>query len=562
MRFVCESILWDLSWWRGFCRDAILRVCWFYIIRREVSRLYNKVLIRREVSRLYNKVLIRREVSRLYVVKFCPFFVFCIPKLIYMRFRAIILFLLLAFNAFAQQKAVPSLELGMGLSTGSYTPFWLRANQYGAVPTKENYGTAAVSWSDFVQVNKRTSWGYGVRALVNLTDTKANVLLQEAYLKGRFGIFELQAGRKRQIQGLTDSTLSSGSFIWSGNALPMPMLNLVVNDYWAPKFVQGIVGFKGNYAHGWFENQRTDVANFYLHQKSFYGRLGKPNSLFKFHGGFNHQVQWGGILKYADPGNFSAKNGKIATGPKEYLYMITGQSMNVVGGDTAKYGINDGWNRLGNHLGSVDVGMEVDWKKAKLFFYRQSIYEDGSLYYGNNITDGLHGIAFTRKADQGLLKLVVEYFNATSQGGSGGATNVGALRGQDNYFNNGVYRNGWTYLGNGIGTPLMTLDSETDLSPGSEIYFDNSRVEAFYVAAFGKIGENEVSLRASLSNAFGSYGSEYQKAMKQLSVGVQWQRPVQLMGYDAHLKASVGADKGLWKPDVIGGNVSILLPLN
>jgi hypothetical protein len=108
----------------------------------------------------------------------------------------------------------------------------------------------------------------------------------------------------------------------------------------------------------------------------------------------------------------------------------------------------------------------------------------------------------------------------------------------------------------------MTLDSETDLSPGNEVYFDNNRVETFYAAAFAKFGVNEISARASLSNAIGSYGAEYQNAIKQFSVGVQWQRPIELMGYDAHLKASLGADKGLWKPDVIGGNVSILLPLN
>ncbi len=479
-----------------------------------------------------------------------------------MRLRAISFLLLFAFCATAQEKVGPSLELGTGLTNGTYTPFWLRANQYGAVPTKESYATVAVSMSDFIQVNKRASWGYGVRSLVNLTETKADVLLQEAYLTGKFGIFELHAGRKKQIQGLVDSTISSGSYIWSGNALPMPMINLVVQDYWAPKFVRGIVGFKGNFAHGWFDNKRSDVSNFYLHQKSFYGRLGKPSWLFKFYGGFNHQVQWGGTLKYADPGNFSAKNGKIASSLKDYLYVITGQSMNVVGGDTAKYGVNDGWNRLGNHLGSVDLGMEIDWRKAKLFFYRQSIYEDGSLYYGNNITDGLHGLAFTRKAEQGLLKVVFEYFNATSQGGSGGATNVNALRGQDNYQNNSVYRDGWTYLGHGIGTPLMTLDSETDISPGSGVYFDNSRVETFYVAATGKWGDNEFLIRGSLSNSFGFYGSEFAKALKQVSVGLQWQRPVLLMGYDAQLKASIGADKGLWKPDVIGGNVALVLPLN
>jgi hypothetical protein len=483
------------------------------------------------------------------------------PKPFFMRLYAIVLFSLVSFGLFSQEIAQPSIELGAGITSGSYTPFWLRANQYGAVPSKENYGMAAVSWSDFVQVNKRTSWGFGVRALVNLTETKADVLLQEAYLKGKFGIFELQAGRKKQLQGLMDSTLSSGSYIWSGNALPMPMINLEVQDYWAPKFVRSIVGFKGNFAHGWFDNQRKDVADFYLHQKSFYGRLGKPNWLLKFYGGFNHQVQWGGTLKYTDPGNFSAKNGKIATGPKEYLYMITGQSMNVVGGDTAKYGLNDGWNRLGNHLGSVDMGMEVDWQKAKLFFYRQSVYEDGSLYYGNNISDGLHGIAFTRKADQGIMKVVLEYLNTSSQGGTiFNDSNV--LRGLDNYFNNGVYRDGWTYDGKGIGTPMMTLDSETDLTSTSETYYDNNRVESYYVGVEAKLGENAFLFRGSLTNAFGAYFSEIVPVKKQISVGLQWQRPIQVLGYDAQLKASIGADRGQWKPDVIGGNVALILPLN
>lgn len=489
------------------------------------------------------------------------FFVFCVPKPFFMRLRAISFLLLFSLCAKAQDKIGPSLELGMGLTSGTYTPFWLRANQYGAVPTKESYGTAAIALSDFVQVNKRYSWGYGVRGLVNLTETRADVLLQEAYLKGKMGIFELQAGRKKQIQGLADSTLSSGSFIWSGNALPMPMINLVVNDYWAPTFVNDVVGFKGNFAHGWFGNQRSDVADFYLHQKSFYGRLGKPNWLIKFYGGFNHQVQWGGTLKYADPGNFSAKNGKIASSLKDYLYIITGQSMNVVGGDTATYGINDGWNRLGNHLGTVDVGMEVDWNKAKLFFYRQSIYEDGSLYYGNNITDGLHGISFSRKSDQGITKVVVEYLNTTSQGGSV-FNNSDVNRGLDNYFNNAVYREGWTYADHGIGTPMMTLDSETDLTNTDFIAYDNNRVESFYVGIEAKLGENSFLLRGSLSNSIGWFGIEHIPVKKQYSVGLQWQRPVQLMGYNAQLKASVGADKGVWKPDVIGGNVSLVLPLN
>ena len=359
-----------------------------------------------------------------------------------------------------------------------------------------------------------------------------------------------------------DSTLSSGSFAFSGNALPMPKVEIVVNEYWHPDFLGGYLGFKGNFVHALFDNKRSDVDHIFLHQKSFYGRLGKPNSLFKFYGGFNHQVQWGGTLKYPDPTNQVSHKGKVASSLKDYLYVIAGQSMAAAGGDTAKYGMNDAYNRLGNHLGTVDVGMEIDGKYGKLFFYRQSIYEDGSLFYGNNITDGLHGVAFSTKRKKGLLKIVFEYFNTTSQGGAGGSGNtVGFLRGQDNYLNNGVYREGWTYLGRGLGSPLMTLDSETDLNAGKEIFFDNNRIETFYVGAEVMAGENRFMFRGSLSNAIGGYGSEYIPVKKQMSVGLQWQRQIFVFGQDAFLSANVGADVGSWKKDLVGANFTLSVPL-
>jgi hypothetical protein len=252
----------------------------------------------------------------------------------------------------------------------------------------------------------------------------------------------------------------------------------------------------------------------------------------------------------------------VASSLKDYLYVITGQSMAAAGGDTAKYGYNDAYNRLGNHLGTVDVGMEIDGKFGKVFFYRQSIYEDGSLFYGNNITDGLHGVAFSTKRKQGLLKLVFEYFNTTSQGGAGGSGNtVGFLRGQDNYLNNGVYREGWTYLGRGLGSPLMTLDSETDLNAGKDIFYDNNRIETFYVGAEAMIGENRLMFRGSLSNAIGGYGSEYIPVKKQIALGLQWQRQIFIFGQDAFLSANIGADMGSWKKDLVGANFTLSVPL-
>ena len=55
----------------------------------------------------------------------------------------------------------------------------------------------------------------------------------------------------------------------------------------------------------------------------------------------------------------------------------------------------DGNTRLGDHLGSIDLGFEYDFKNVRLLAYRQNIYEAGALYYMANISDGLNGLSLT-----------------------------------------------------------------------------------------------------------------------------------------------------------------------
>ena len=464
-----------------------------------------------------------------------------------------------SFSSFGQRTSAPIFSFGGGLSSSNYTPFWLRANQFGAVPTEENY--VHVGGSTYVEYRKgkKIDWGLGASARLNLGDTKADLLVQEAYLKGKWGIFELSAGRKKYIQGLVDSTLSSGSYIYSGNAPPMPKIEIVVNEYWHPNFLGRFLGFKGNFVHGFFEQERQNISQVYLHQKSLYGRIGRPNWPIKFYGGFNHQAQWGGSKRYLK--NYKPSGGGLPTNIlNDYFNVIIAKSLAGAGGDTATYGVNEGFNRLGNHLGSLDVGMELDGKFGKLLFYRQSVYEDGSLYYLNNITDGLHGISYSTNRKKGLLKIVFEYFNTTSQGGSEFDQRLN-IRGFDNYFNNGIYPEGWTYLGKGMGTPLMTLDTETDLNASKDVYFDNNRVETFYLGAEAMIGENRLVFRGSLTNSMGNFGSEYIPVKKQLAVGLQWQRQIFVFGQNALLSANIGADIGSWKKDLVGGNFILSVPI-
>lgn len=354
------------------------------------------------------------------------------------------------------------LESGIYLSTSGQNPFLLRSNQYGIIPLESQFLTlrgAAHKEYDSTKNEqskiKRFSYGYGISSVVNVGKVN-QIILPEAYLKVCHGAFEFYGGRRKEVVGLVDTTLTSGSYIWSGNALPLPKLQISIPNY-VSILGKGLISIKGAYAHGWFGSSDS-TKNFFLHQKSLYGRIGKPNWRVKMYAGFNHQVQWGG--KPHKP-YIEKETGKLITNYgndfNTYLNVISGVSLNRKGDGISKDGIpiNDAWNRSGNHLGSVDIATEVCFNKFDLLLYRQSFYEDGSLFYLGNITDGLLGLSYKRKnTNAGLIKLTFEFIDTRSQGGSGrSGSTIPQIRGGDNYFNNGFYQ--WIYKGNTIGTPFI-----------------------------------------------------------------------------------------------------------
>ena len=449
-----------------------------------------------------------------------------------MRLIITIFFILTISNLFAQNNEIKreikyTAEAGAIISTNGETPFWLRANQYGIVPNQSPIFTLrgsvssdykkAISKEDQYKLSK-FDWGFGLN-IVGDVGKESQFLIPEAYIKAKLGVFEIYGGRRKEIFGLVDSTLSSGSYIWSGNALPMPKIQISTPNFVPLPYTKGFLSFKGIYAHGWFENSRTDVKNFYLHQKSLYFRLGKPDWKFHFYGGFNHQVQWGGTLLYPDPTNQLAYNGQVGSSFNDYVNVVTGMSL-AVAGDTTKHGANDAFNRSGNHLGTIDFGFDVNTNNFSILCYRQNIYEDGSLYYLANISDGLNGISvkIKKKSDAKirLQKIVFEYLNTTNQSGLTGSDNTNArLRGEDNYFNNSVYRNGWTYNQTSIGTAFINNISVTNTS---NIYFNNSRVEAFYLGLKGLVSENiKTEIRVSTSRNWGIYNGSFDNSKQQFS---------------------------------------------
>lgn len=400
--------------------------------------------------------------------------------------------------------------LNIGLQAGSSTdknvPFWLRSNQFGNVPLGEtSFSMLAAAGKSYDTIhNHFFDWAISAETRLN-TGYKTNLILIEGVGKIKGGIFELSAGRSKEIIGLCDTLLGSGSWSVSGNALGVPKIQIAIPEYYSIPWFGKIFAFKGQFAHGWLGDMKVKRPHgselspkiidnkTYFHQMSFYGRLGKPKWKFKMYSGFNHQVTWGNeSVLYGDAFTL--------TPLQTLFYVATGK----------RYGKNGiPLSKIGNHLGSLDIGFEYKFKDLKILLYRQNFYDVGNLYYLTNIRDGLNGISISNYRQNYkafyLKKVVFEFLYTKSQGGQPGAKQTPTSFEQ--YYNNFQYIDGWSYNGVGFGTPFITpkIYLQKNLPVNSYTYFGNNRVIAYHIGLSGSIYKWDYQIKLSYSRNFGTY---------------------------------------------------------
>lgn len=380
-----------------------------------------------------------------------------------------------------------------------------------------------------------------------ITKQQNKFLLPQAYGSIRYKNWELFVGRKKQWVGLADSTLGTGSYAWSGNAMPIPKIQLGTRGFVGLPLTKGWVSFNGFYSDGFFESNRPVTKNLKLHQKAFYLRLGKATSRIKLYGGFDHQVQWGGETPYY------SKDGQMPNGFKNYINVVTGKA------HTNTPTAQDSTGRVGNHLGSVDLGLEIETYGTTIMFYRQSLYEDGSLIWLSNVNDGLNGIRITRKNSYGanfeIMQLVIEFLNTKSQGGP--INDINGIRqnlGKDNYFNNAQVRDGWSYYNRTIGTPFITPTSDTQWKwpKYADSFTSNNRVSVLHLGLRGTLLQKIIwATKLSYSSNSGTYDVPFVNSPTQFSGLLTMQGKINLFG-GTILKGSIAADLGKLYPDTYG----------
>jgi hypothetical protein len=412
-----------------------------------------------------------------------------------MKIILIILFLFLnvTLNIKAQKNNF-SYNLGASASytSSGLVPFWLRSNQFGSIPLDK--GCLSLAGAIRKEYNRSNSgffdWGISAEGRANI-GYKSNFTLIEGYAKLRLSVFEINAGRSKEIMGLCDSSLSSGSFSISGNTLGIPKVQIAVPEFYIVPILNNLFAFKGTYTHGWIGETPISLNGLainvktFFHQKSFYSRFGKPEWKLKFYGGFNHQVLWCNEI-----------GEDIAlSSVKTYLSIISGK------------------NRIGDSLGSIDMGFEYIFKDIRLLAYHQFIYDGGALYYLANIRDGLSGLSLVNTLfyPKGYRwkKMLFEVFYTKSQGGEPWSVYRNIRSGAEDYYNNWQYMQGWSYHGTGLGNPFISPRTYTkDGLPSSPYqYFINNRVVAFNFGFEGSFNEWNFISKSSYSWNYGTYSS-------------------------------------------------------
>jgi len=425
-----------------------------------------------------------------------------------MAYCSIVCIFLFPDLAFGQDSTYTfNINLQGSASTAS-TPFWLHANTNASVPLNGSFVAGQVGiFRKYNSYNPRIlQWSAGAE-IVTYTGIKNDIFFSDLYAAVKLGPIELSIGQRKEHVGLSDSVLSSGPIALGNNARPFPKIHL-----FTPRFVNiipgsDIIAVNLSYSDGILGpaavqyGNVNEVSRIYLHQKSMYARLGGENWLLNFFAGFNHQAIWGGEDKIFSGGLKRSK---------AYEYVVFGKP----------------WlrSRVGNHFGTIDLAVELKTNTGNFFLYRQSIYEDGSLVNFSNIADGLNGLRFKRKntdpADRSfkINTALIEFLYTKNQGGAIFDYDAGIF-GNDNYFNHYVYKQGWSYRGRSLGTPLISSQTLTreNLQKDPSGFTNNNRVAAFHTGINASWKNCNILFKGTYSKNYGSYNIPFTTPLSQTS---------------------------------------------
>ncbi|NJW53411.1 capsule assembly Wzi family protein [Salinimicrobium sp. CDJ15-91] len=324
------------------------------------------------------------------------------------------------------------------LFSGEESPFWIHSNQRGRLDEKTNLS----SWLNGTGSYEFRYGGVLTAGLgILYHDGYSNeVQLDEYFVGYENNWFEAYAGRKQKTEFFSGISATNENVLWSLNSRPIPGLSFSTKTI--PLFERAGIGFKASWEEFFSEETERYIQTPRIHHKSFHFIFNGIRNVELIAGG-HHYVQWAGK---------SPEYGDLPSGFEDYLKVITGGS--IIGGDG--FVGEQEVNGLGNHLGGYEVQLNTSFSHYDLSLIYNTIFEDFSGIKLRNTPDGRYGIYLKdQEPEKWVQAMMYEFYFTRHQSKTYPTTD-----GKDNYFNNHLYRSGWTYEKRIIGLPFMMLDNE------------------------------------------------------------------------------------------------------
>ncbi len=395
--------------------------------------------------------------------------------------------ILLFFSIELSAQNHSSIETSAIISSSGDTPFWLQSNRHGIFARNGSQFLTRFQHHATANVSGFFTVRYGAD-LIARPGSEATFSFNQGYVKVEAAGVQFAAGRFHNTSPIHDYEIGMGSLGISTNPTPIPQLRLGLIDWTSIPLTKDFIQIRGHISHGWLGSRRyTD--NLFLHEKVGHVRLGGSLPL-NLYAGIAHYVKWGG-----DHPDF----GDIPTRFSDFRNVFLAYP-----GDEQTPGPFQTYV-LGDHLGAWDFGFFLDIGETSFTVYRQFPLETRDNLKLKSLQDALMGISISLPENfrPPVRRFVYEHLYTKYQDGPrrpniGGDPDRDLYRGNENYYNHGVYRSGWVYNLRTIGNPLFFPSDEN-------LGVINNRIVAHHVGLISEYEGIQLSAKATYSRNYGKY---------------------------------------------------------
>lgn len=450
------------------------------------------------------------------------------------RIQILFLFILLSAIGLNAQTTTTTYraETFGSLASGDYTPFWMLNQSWGmkSVVANNFYLRAGVFHQQ--QLNEDWSFDAGLDLAGGDPASSDYAWIQQLYGRLNWKFLRLDLGLREDYHSLLNPRLSSGDFIFSNNARPIPEVKVSIPEFILIPYTRGNVFVKAHFSVGkyldssWVEERampaRYDYATDVLsHHKSVYFRIGdiqRHNKQFVV--GLQHNTQWGGTFhKYRTVDGLPHwEQFKQPTGLDDFMRIVVAKEGSGRSSETDQVHV------AGSQWGAYFLKYDHRIKGQKtVSAYLQHFFEDGSGMGFQNYRDNLIGLEYRSDTKDLLSGVVFEYVYTKNQTGPIHFNNdmeeehqylYKKGNGDDNYYNHAEYTHGVSYFGKSLGTPLfLSPEYNTDGS----VNFHSTRIIALHLALNGYLlPDLQYRLLLTHGQSWGRYRLPYTEVKKGL----------------------------------------------